>query len=285
MSRKIKLQIRGRNAETDAPTVDDFLDQMRDYFEILRGVEEAVADDGTAQIEWRIVDAKKQSPLAIEAEAFPRQFAMNVDLRASIVMRATAEGLDALQKGAERPNFFSEKVLVRAERLFDRVTDGVADMQVDYGDGLPSLTLNFESAYAARAHVRTILTPAPKSYRELGSVEAWAQSLGRDGWGNPTLRVCHRLTGDEFACRLSGQALAEVESRHARDILSRSRVQLYGVIYFKSLGRISRIDASRVRFLRNKEARIGVDEIQDDNFTGNIGTEEYLERLRNGHLS
>jgi hypothetical protein len=51
MSRIVKLSVKARG-ETDSPRVDDFLDQVRDYFEILDGVEQALAD-GTNAIVWR----------------------------------------------------------------------------------------------------------------------------------------------------------------------------------------------------------------------------------------
>ena len=51
--RTIKLSVRARG-EIDSPTVEDLLDQVRDYFEILKGVEQAVAPDGANAIEWRI---------------------------------------------------------------------------------------------------------------------------------------------------------------------------------------------------------------------------------------
>jgi len=50
MSKTIKLSIKARG-ESDAPRVDDFLDQVRDYFEILDGVEQAIAEDGANAIE------------------------------------------------------------------------------------------------------------------------------------------------------------------------------------------------------------------------------------------
>jgi hypothetical protein len=39
MPRKIKLVISGKGAETDAPAVEDVLDQLRDYHDILKEVE------------------------------------------------------------------------------------------------------------------------------------------------------------------------------------------------------------------------------------------------------
>src|SRR5829696_9196918 len=116
MSRTIKLSIRARGA-TDAPTVDDLLEQLRDYFDILEGVEEAVAEDGRRAIEWRIIKASMNSPLSFEAAAFPIDFAVNIDRRVETVTRQAAVGLRALETNGERPIYFTDKVLAKAERL------------------------------------------------------------------------------------------------------------------------------------------------------------------------
>lgn len=71
MSNKVTLSVAGRGSDTDAPTVEDFLGQVRDYFDVLAQVEATLAEDGESAIEWRIVGASKNSPLSIEAEAFP----------------------------------------------------------------------------------------------------------------------------------------------------------------------------------------------------------------------
>ena len=92
MPRKIKLVISGKGAETDAPAVEDVLDQLRDYHDILKEVEEAVAEDGKRAIDWRIVNASRNSPLSFEFEAFPHEFAVNIDRRAESVVSATAVG-------------------------------------------------------------------------------------------------------------------------------------------------------------------------------------------------
>ncbi len=46
MGRVVKLRISGRGSETDAPTVEDALDQMRDHLDVMKGVEEAATQDG-----------------------------------------------------------------------------------------------------------------------------------------------------------------------------------------------------------------------------------------------
>jgi hypothetical protein len=101
------------------------LDQLRDYFAILQGVEEAIAEDGRQAIEWRIVSATTNTPITIEAAAFSKDFAVNIDHRTEIVARQTSLGLAALHHGGEWPSYFTEKVLLRAEQMFERVTNGL----------------------------------------------------------------------------------------------------------------------------------------------------------------
>ena len=285
MARTIKLQITGRGAESDAPTVQDLLDQVRDYFDIVRGVEEAVAEDGVAEIEWRVIAASKNSPLSIVVAPFARQFAMNVDRRAELVMAHTARGMRQIQERAERPAFFSQKVLAKAEQFFERVTNGLSETDIDYGPGLPRANLTRGTAQTAAGHVQQLLKPPPKAYQEIGSIEGVAHGFDRDGWGYPLLRVRHRMTGDEISCRVSGQALEEIEARRVGEVWRNRRVQLYGTIYFKGLGHISRIEATLVRFLRTRSELPDVDDIQDETFTGGLSSEDYLEAIRNGDAS
>lgn len=283
--RTIKFKVSGRGAGTDAPIVADLLDQIRDYFDILNGVEQAVAPDGVVEIEWRIVGASKNSPLSFEAAAFARQYAMNVDARAEAVLRYTANGFSDLQTRRGRPPFFSEKVLFKAEKIFERVTNGLSETAVDYGHDLPAMNLNRGNAYAAASFVQQILRPPAKAYKEIGSIEGIAHGFDKDGRGYPVLKIRHRLTGDDINCRLSGQALQEIEMRHVGDVLGDCRVHLSGVIHFKAVGKISRVDADNVRFLRKRSELPDLDDILDEGFTGGLRSEDYLERLRNGGFS
>src|SRR4051794_646235 len=97
MGRVIRLSISGRDGGTDAPSVDDLLGQLEDYFDILRSVEEAVAGDSGHEIEWRVVDASKNSPISLAVEAFPRQYGADVDRRAEATVRHAAAGMRALE--------------------------------------------------------------------------------------------------------------------------------------------------------------------------------------------
>ena len=106
MGKMFKIRISGSGAGTDAPSVEDLLDQVRDYLEILHGVEEAVAEDGALAIEWRIVNASRNSPLALECQTFPKNYAVNIDRRAELVMSCTAKGFERLQTAAGETRVF-----------------------------------------------------------------------------------------------------------------------------------------------------------------------------------
>lgn len=284
MSRTIKLSIKARG-ESDSPRVDDFLDQVRDYFDILDGVEQALAEDGTNAIVWRIIRATTNSPIALEAQAFPLNFAVNIDRRAELVVRETAMGMHQLRARRERPSSFTDKVLTRAERLFERVTNGLETTIVDFGSDLPKLEITPDTAREAIANTRSILRPPDRPYKEQGSIEGTANAIERDGWGRLILRVHDRLTGEDIKCLVKGAAEEEIAEHQIRDVWRRRRVQVYGTLYFKALGKLDQIEATRVRFLRERSDLPGVDDILDPNFTGGMRSEDYLARLRDGGAS
>src|SRR5438128_399290 len=150
MSKRVTVSIKGRG-ETDSPSVDDFLEQVRDVFDILEGVEQAIAEDGASAIDWRIVKAETKSPIVLEAEPFPRVYAVNIDRRADLVIRQTATGFQQLRTRGERPPYFTDRVLVKAERLFERVTNGLDTTVLEFGPELPAIEITAPVARAAVA--------------------------------------------------------------------------------------------------------------------------------------
>jgi hypothetical protein len=281
MSKTIKLSIRARGA-TDSPTVEDLLDQLRDYFGILEGVEEAIAEDGRRAIEWRIVKASTNTPITFEAVAFPIDFAVNIDHRAEIVTRQTAIGLSELRNGGVRPSYFTEKSLLRAEKIFERVTNGLSETMIDHGPNLPALDITPAVARVAAANTRNVLTPKARPYKELGSIEGNAQSIERDGFGRRILWVRYRLNGESIKCTVSGEAESELEKHQIKDVWRYRRVQVYGMLHYKGLGVLKDVEAIRVRFLKNRNELPSVNDILDPDFTGGMKSEDYLARLRDG---
>jgi len=284
VSRTIKLKIRARGV-TDSPTVEDLLDQIRDYFEILNGVEEAVAVDGRRAVDWRVVKATTNTPIEIELAAFPKDFGVNIDHRADKITKYTALGLHALQTRGDRPDYFTDEVLTRAERLFGRVTNGLDQTVIDFGPDLPLLNLTPAHANRAIANARAAITPKARPYKELGSVEGHIQKIERDGFGRRILWIRERLTSETVKCLVSGEAERELEHHQFKDVWRFRRVRVYGTLYYKGLGLLKEVDAIRVSFMPLDNSGLPtVDDILDKDFTGGLTSEEYLARLRDGSL-
>jgi hypothetical protein len=281
MARTIKLSIRARGV-TDSPTVDDLLDQLRDYFAILDGVEEAIAEDGRRAIDWRITGASKHSPLTLEAAPFPKDFGVDIERRSEVVTRQAALGLVALRDRSERPSYFTDRVLQRAEKMFERVTNGLDETIIDHGEGLPGLNITPAVARVAASNARSVLTPKSAPYKELGSIEGNAQSIERDGFGRRILYVRYRLTGETIKCLVSGEAERELENHQIKDVWRYRRLQIYGMLYYRGIGDLRQVEAIRIQFLRDRNELPSLNDILDPNFTGGLRTEDYLARLRDG---
>lgn len=284
-TRTLKITISGRGPGTDAPTADDFLDQVRDYLDILREVEGAVASDGQIAIDWRIVDAGKNSPLQLEIGAFPRTYATNIDQRVAVVASATARGLAELQAMPRRPLYFNDRALAKAENTFERVANGLNLSDIDFGPSLPRLEVRPAIARSAARNAGLALRPAEKPYRELGTVEGYSRKVERDGYGRRVLYVKHRLTGNDVKCILSGEAVRKIEDHFIGDVFKSIRIVVVGTIYYRAIGRIRQVEANDVRFPRSSDELPSVDDITDPTFTDGFRTEEYLGRLRDGDLS
>jgi len=60
------------------------------------------------------------------------------------------------------------------------------------------------------------------------------------------------------------------------------RILAFGKLKYRSPGALREGEIYEIRFLRDRSELPDVEDIQDENFTGGLRTEEYLTRLRNG---
>jgi hypothetical protein len=285
MSKPIRLTVRGQNADTDAPTVEDLLAQVGDWFDILQGVEKAIAEDGASELEWRVTGASKASPLAFELTPFARQRGMDIEQRARVVKEHTSAGIRALRDKAERPSYFTEPVLEKAESMFERVTNGLDLTTIDFGDEFPAIEITPTDAKTAAGNVLAVRKPKDKPYQEIGSIEGTLQSAELDGYRRALLHVKLRINGETVKCIVPEIGQADVERHSIGDVWKSQRVRVLGTIYYKSLGRITQVIADVVQFLSAPGELPSASDIVDENFTGGLRSEDYLEKLRNGELS
>jgi hypothetical protein len=210
---------------------------------------------------------------------------MNIERRTRQVKEQISTGLSALRSKPERPSYFTEPVLEKAERLFERVTNGLSLTKIEFGDDLPTIEITPPQAKLAARNITAVRKPKEKPYREIGSLEGALQRVERDGYGRPLLDVKLRVSGETVKCIARGSAQSEVERHEIADIWKNKRVRVFGTIYYKALGQIIQIESDAVQFLRPRDELPRANDIIDENFTGGLKSEEYLERLRNGNLS
>lgn len=287
MNKIVRFTIAGHAPDTDAPSVEDLLDQLRDYVDILRGVEEAAAGIPGSAIVWRVVEASRNSPVTFGIEAYPRLYATNIDQRVAIVLAETAEGLDALRTRPERPRHFTNDVMRKARKIAERVTAGIGAVQVDFGPGLPRIELTPSAARHAIQNVEAVLAKPHKAYQEVGSIEGYLNAVELDGFNRRVAQVQDRATGELIKCiipRTAAQVALDISNRQIADVWGRVRIQVMGRIHYNGPGDIEYLEVQDVRFFRPRHELPQIDDVIDETFTSGLRSEDYLERMRNGTL-
>lgn len=282
MAKPIRITIKGSDdTGTDAPTVDDFLGQVRDFLGVLQGVEKAVSEDGENELVWRVTNAQMNSPIWVEVTPFAKNPAIYADARADKVERAAMEGLRAIKTGEQRPRYFNDEVMKKARTIHARVTNGLADTVFAFDDSISTepVVIDRESARKVEAAHRAAILQAPQPYRELGSIEGFLSKAELDGFGRAILRFRSRLDGVEIKATATGRAFHQLESLRLSDVWQGLRVRVYGTINYRGLGDIEGLNATGIEVLDQVPLPSFAD-IVDENFTGGLRSEDYLAELR-----
>lgn len=282
MVKPVTVRIRGSEIDRiDAPTVDDLLGQIRDLVEVLRGVERAMEPGGRNDLTWRVTGATMNSPISLELTPFGVGPVSAVIARAGRVERAVSSGLRALGKGVERPEYFNNATLTKAQKLHKRVLNGLSDTIVSFDptvDGDPIVIDQPAARNVERAIERaTAATSTP--YKEFGSIEGFVTKPELDGYQRAILRFRSRLGGEEIKAYASGDAFHQVEALRLSDVWQGVRIRVYGTIHYKSLGVVDVVNATGMEVL-DQEALPGMNDILDPEFTHGLTTESYLRELR-----
>lgn len=283
MAKPIRIIVRGAdNRGDDAPTVEDLLEQIQDFVAVLHSVESAVADDGKEEIVWRVTDATRNSPLTFEVTPYPKTHAMNIDRRAMEVVTATAKGLKQIATTGGRPMYFSDQAIDRAERVYARVTNGLAETNVDFSayDAAPNLEVNRDSARSSISHIEEFRTPTPVAHREIGSLEGFVAKVELDGFQRPIVWLRSRLDGQIVKCVASDGGLDRIGHFEVMEVLKGKRVRVHGLLHYKSLEQIASIEVEGVHVFEADTELPDAASIVSPGFTKGVEPSAYLEALR-----
>lgn len=280
MTEPIRLTISGpADGQVDAPTVEDFLGQVRDFVDILRGVEKAVQADGRSDLIWRVTDAQMNSPISVELTPYGNGPAAFVAARIDLVEQTALDGLRALRRGEARPAYFTDEVMSKARRIHSRVLNGLTNTSIDFGRMAESVVIDRPAARGLNHVLDKAASAGGLPYWELGSVEGFVTKPELDGYDRAILRFRARLDGSEVKAFASGKAFRQIEDLTLSEVWHGVRVRVHGLISYRALGQIEVINATSIEVL-DVETLPGMDDIVDPAFTGGLTTEQYLRERR-----
>jgi len=282
MAKPVKITITGPSeGRTDAPSVDDLLNQIRDVVDVLRGVEKAVESDGANTLVWRVTNVTMNSPISVELTPYGSGPADAVAARIDLVEKTAVRGFRALRNGDMRPPYWPDEIVARARKLHSRVLNGLSDTVIAF-DADPEgdwIVIDRPAAREFERSVERAKAVVSIPYTELGSVEGFVTKPELDGNDRAILRFRARLDGAEVKAFASGPAFRQIEQLTLSEVWHGVRVRVYGAIHYKSLGTIETINATSIELL-DSQTLPGIDDIVDPNFTGRLTSDEFLRELR-----
>ncbi len=267
----------------DAPTVEDLLSQIQDLVSILHSIDEAVAGQGNRKLVWRVTNAIKESPITFELTPFPKELGVNIDTRAQEVVGATANGLAQLSEHGERPPYFADGVLGKAQELNKRVINGLSVTTIDFSEykDAPQIAITRDIATRALEHILESKTPAPTRHRELGSIEGVITRVELDQQKKPLVWIRSRLHDQSpIKCIPEEHGLDRIGHLEVAEVLEGLRVLVLGLIHYRDVDRVDKIEVESVRVFEPDHELPNIDSIVSPNFTAGVESSEYLRTLR-----
>jgi len=282
VAKPITIRVKGTdNRGNDAPTVRDLLSQIQDHVALMLDVEKAIAPDGKEHLEWRVTNVSMNSPITFEITPVAKVYGTDIEARAKEVVVATSEGLASLRDGKGRPHSFTDDAMKKTEKISRRVTNGLASTEVDFTQyDEQAFLLNRETAHRTVATVSKMKATLKNPHRELGSIEGFVKSVGRDGHGRPLIHLTSRLNGNEVRCIGTDGGLDRIGRLRVDQIMRGLRIRVFGNLHYKTTDTVDRVDVDRVELFANEEELPGLDDILEPNFTNGVEAVEYLKKLR-----
>lgn len=282
MTRPVRVTISGPDEGREiGPTIDDVLQQLRDFLDVLRSVERAAEPSDTSRLVWRVTDAAMNSPISIELTPTGAGSVEAVAAHVERVERIASDGFRALRRGEPRPPYFRDDAIAKARRMHERVLDGLTATAIVFPPDIQTEAIVIDRPAARDLQRALELEKAAVSspYAEMGSIEGFVTKPELDGFGRAILRFKGRLSGAEIKAFAGGQAFRQVAALRMSDVWEGVRVRVYGAIHYKTLGHIEHINATGIELL-DSESLPGIDDIVDPSFTRGLSTHEFLREQR-----
>lgn len=282
-AKPIWILVGGSSRHTgSAPTIDDLLDQIRDFVYILHTVESGCLR--RKKLRWLVTNASKQSPFTLELTPESTVDGLKVEGRVSRIAAIVGSTFNDFVHTGRRSNKISEPVVERIEKIVDRTTNGLATFQVDFSEYQKDCNIYVDKrkarGYEKIGELEQDWYGAPRW--EKGSMEGYTKGVTTDRRGTAVLKLQSRLKGNIVNCVDSDGGLEKIGGVKVREILDGMRIRVDGLLHYTNLDDIDRIKVERVAIFPPNSDLPDLEFLPPTNITNGIDAVEYLRKLRDG---
>ena len=261
MAHKIILNLKG-----DFIPIERFARAVSQLQDVLAELDVSIS--GKERVQWGVNRLRKGSAIL---EAVPRVTKELEYDRSDDIIISFVKGLKEIQKGAVRPEYFSDEVLDSTKKLVNIKDQDIETISVTGSINGRSprpvlLTLQVIS------HIDQVLGP---QYHFIGSVEGKLETISIHRI--PRVTIYHSRTNKPIRCKFSDQQLDDIK------VALGKRVVVSGIVFCNAQGDPIRVNLEHLRIL-GKEPLPTAEELSGylDFSNGDITTGELIRSMRGG---
>lgn len=258
----VKLSLKGAPENI---SFKSFVSALSNSLNILADLDLAISHEPKGSLDWFVTQLSTGS-LSVTIESRSRVKGRNFGPEAA---EALVIGLDKIEREGTSPPYLSEYGIKKAQSLTGLIgRDGIASIQVT------DLERTADLSRIAFENIRQIIQVKKLA---LGSVEGAIETISIHG--KPKFIIYQRRTRKAVTCQFDREKWFD----KVRNIMGQ-RVIVSGMVHYNPKGEPLRVQLENIRQMRGKDELPTIQEISgsDPDFTGDLTTEEYIKRLRNG---
>lgn len=283
MKERVKITITPSVSDSNLLTVEDAMQHVLDYFDLLRSADKSIGEKET--IVWRLKSVTTNSPFTVVAEPYGYNPAIDVSHHAAIVIRRFHDGIESVIHNRNIPNWIeNDKHLQNTLR---RNLNGIGKTDIDLGDNIDPIVISPKIAEEASKNLqrRKLETIENLTHSAYGSMEGVITNVS-SYYGKPCFHLRPRISrSDEkdIRCIVSEEIANEIGNTHKlSEVWGNSRLIVEGLVSYDSKGEPVNIDVKNIIKVRGKS--ISLEDLYDEHFTNGMSVKEYQEGLREGTL-
>lgn len=276
MAAKSKDNLTLRLASQRDIDAEAFLDVFKSTLDILKEINKKVSEHGTANLQWRIVEAGMNSPIFATITGVSTGHTNGE--YCPLVVDSFVRGVAHLQDYNTCPPHFTERALLSTSALFRSAARGVTGVEYRVDDVIARATKTVsENANFARRVLEQQRIKRSGKYVEHGTIEGELRELAGLSREDKIV-IIDELTGRSIPCYFKSTGL-DVIVRQAWKL----RVSVSGDITVNRFsGDYERVDVDEqgIRILRQRAELPQMDDFQGIDITGGLESSEYVRGLR-----